>query len=98
MTNQKGRFGVYPETDTLAAAARRRGWEPHHRECPGCGGPRNKAARLCGACRGATRRTRKNPGDLEVYCWCEYRTVWVGPSAIAAGVTGSCGRPECHSP
>jgi hypothetical protein len=35
---------------------------------------------------------------LPVFCWCETKIVRVSEENIWHGITGSCGRKDCHGP
>lgn len=37
-------------------------------------------------------------GDLAVECWCRHEVIFVPPSVIRAGRTGTCGRDNCKQP
>lgn len=42
-------------------------------------------------------RARRLVG-LDVLCWCERAVVGASPDDIRKGLTGSCGRADCHPP
>lgn len=37
-------------------------------------------------------------GYLAVMCWCGRKVVHAKPEDVKAGLTGSCGRPNCRPP